>query len=170
MKLYLSGPMTGHEGWNFAAFRKEAARLRRAGYEVINPADLPQPKGATWEVFMRNDIRAMMDADGVAVLRDWDRSRGAIAEVSVAQLLGMPVKEVGQWLEESKEGAVGVKKERLNDEGTGPGGCGAVEACAGAAAAGAEGRWQGPGERAGRRVQGPGGGSKGTGEEGGRGE
>jgi hypothetical protein len=41
-KIYLSGPMTGLPDLNFPAFHAEAARLRALGYDVINPAELPE--------------------------------------------------------------------------------------------------------------------------------
>jgi hypothetical protein len=38
-RLYLAGPMTGIEDFNYPAFNAMAERLRAAGYEVKNPAD-----------------------------------------------------------------------------------------------------------------------------------
>ncbi|QAZ41239.1 hypothetical protein C1M51_18440 [Methylibium sp. Pch-M] len=96
-RLYIAGPMTGYPGLNFPAFSQAAFGLRAAGFEVVNPAEL-NPPGLTWEQCMRTDLAQLVTCQGVAVLPDWDRSRGATLEVHVAQQLAMPVRRVAEWL------------------------------------------------------------------------
>ncbi len=97
MRLYVSGPMTGLPGLNFPAFNKAAADLRERGYDVTNPVDINPDPNAQWSDCLREDIRALMDCDGVATLPNWERSRGASLEVYIAKDLGMPVRPVWAW-------------------------------------------------------------------------
>ena len=92
MRVYLAGPMTGYKDFNFPAFAEAAARWRDAGHEVVSPAemddgDTTQP----WTYYLRRDLREIVDVDAVAVLPDWQESKGATLEVTVAQGLDIPV-------------------------------------------------------------------------------
>lgn len=91
MKLYLAGPMTGYPELNFPLFHAEAARLRAAGIEVINPAEINPSPNAGWQECMRDDIAALVRCDGVALLPGWHKSRGAFLEHFVARSLDMEV-------------------------------------------------------------------------------
>lgn len=97
-RIYLSGPMTGLPELNFPAFHAEAARLRALGFEVVNPADLnPEPETG-WHECMRNDLKALLDCDALALLDGWQQSAGAHLEMHVAHRVGMEIviaKEVG---------------------------------------------------------------------------
>ncbi|MGE5607641.1 MAG: DUF4406 domain-containing protein, partial [Bacillota bacterium] len=48
--LYLSGPMSGLPEHNIPAFNAAAARLRRLGFCVVNPAEYPHTTtpGTSW--------------------------------------------------------------------------------------------------------------------------
>ena len=91
-RIYIAGPMTGLAEHNFPAFHAAAARLRQAGWEVVNPAenfggrtDLPR------ETYLRNDVALLVDCNAVAMLSGWEESRGAKLEYLLARELGMPV-------------------------------------------------------------------------------
>ena len=99
MKLYLAGPMSGIPQHNYPAFHAAAARLRSAGYEVINPAEV-NPESATaidasptprsyWSACMRRDLPQMMSCEALALLPKWETSEGARLEVYVAAKLGL---------------------------------------------------------------------------------
>jgi hypothetical protein len=88
-RVYISGPMTGLPDLNFPVFHAEARRLRALGYTVINPAELN--KTSRRAACMRQDIRALTEADAIQMLPGWQRSRGAALELSVATELGMQV-------------------------------------------------------------------------------
>lgn len=90
MIVYLSGPMSGYEEFNFPEFHKAAKGLRDKGYKVISPAEIKQTS-TTWEDCMRQDIKQLMDAHAVAVLPNWEKSRGASIEVNLAKSLGMQI-------------------------------------------------------------------------------
>lgn len=90
--IYVSGPMTGKPLLNFPAFHKAAANLRDKGYEVVNPAELDAQddgKLMQWEDYMRRDIRALMDCTHIALLPEWEKSRGAVIEARLAADLGL---------------------------------------------------------------------------------
>lgn len=90
MKVYISGPMTGIEGLNFPAFHASAKALRDLGHSVVNPAEIVA--GSTdWKTAMREDIKAMLDCDAVALLHGWERSSGAHIELHVAHRLGLEI-------------------------------------------------------------------------------
>lgn len=75
-RIYLSGPMTGLPGLNFAAFHAMTTNLRAGGHTVTNPAEI-NPDGGTWNDCMRRDIAALMGCDTVATLPGWQESNGA---------------------------------------------------------------------------------------------
>lgn len=97
-RLYLSGPMTGIPEFNFPAFHRAAASLRASGYEVINPAELDAADTGpmTWEQYLRRDIGHLITCDGIALLPDYENSRGACLELSIAKQLGMEVMHLGK--------------------------------------------------------------------------
>lgn len=88
--IYLAGPMTGIEDFNYPAFHSAAAKLRARGYPVINPAEAFG--GATdlsFDTYMRYDLTCLLrDCDTIVVLEGWEKSPGAVLEVSVASALG----------------------------------------------------------------------------------
>lgn len=109
MKLYVSGPISivGPPTYNKPAFNNAAIQLRVAGFSAVNPFDLDDEpiNSLSWEEYMRRDLRALLDCDGVATLDGWQDSRGAGIEVDLAVKLGMPVDMVGGWLGNAAEAA-----------------------------------------------------------------
>lgn len=89
--VYISGPMTGHENFNFPAFHAKAAELRAQGLNVINPAEHDEAPDKEWHEYLRKDIRLLMDCDTIHMLRGWASSRGARLEHHIARELGMTV-------------------------------------------------------------------------------
>ncbi|VVN88497.1 hypothetical protein PS718_01690 [Pseudomonas fluorescens] len=89
--LYLAGPMTGFEDFNFPAFNKMAAELRARGYVVENPAEHGVVDGADWADYMAYDLTRLGLCGQVAVLPGWENSKGARLEVHIARELGMKV-------------------------------------------------------------------------------
>lgn len=99
MRVYVSGPMTGYEEFNYPAFHKASRQLREAGYEVTSPAEVcPAADGLTWVDYLRADIKALCDCDAVGTLPGWEKSKGATLEVHIARELGFPVHTVEQLL------------------------------------------------------------------------
>jgi hypothetical protein len=111
-KLYLAGPMRGIALFNYPAFEKAAATLRADGYYVFNPAEADivrtgkdagdlSPSGDLAEAQAKGfDLRAALcedltfvckEADGIALLPGWEKSKGATAEHATAVALGLNV-------------------------------------------------------------------------------
>jgi len=90
--LYISGPMTGYKDYNFPAFKKAAQKLRSQRYRVRNPAEnFAGRTNLTRSEYMRQDIKMLLDVEGVVVLPGWEKSRGAQTEIRVALELGLPI-------------------------------------------------------------------------------
>lgn len=98
--IYIAGPMTGIPEYNYPAFHAAAARWRDVGWRVFNPAEhtLPtaeQEASLTADeiraLYMRKDIAWVMESDAVALLPDWQKSKGARAEIEVASVLNLPL-------------------------------------------------------------------------------
>ena len=90
-RLYLAGPMTGIEDFNYPVFNSMADKLRGQGYEVENPADHGVVEGATWSDYMAYDLTRLGVCGVIARLPGWERSEGAKLEVQIAHRLGMTI-------------------------------------------------------------------------------
>lgn len=105
-RLYIAGPMTGYDDFNYPAFFAAADQLRAIGYPVINPADIGVHPDWTREDYLRVSLKRLIDAaQGVALLPLWERSGGARLEAQTAVQLRLPVRPLVVWL---------VRAERLS--------------------------------------------------------
>lgn len=98
--VYVSGPMTGYEEFNFPAFDEAAAVLRSLGYAVCSPAetDLILGVGALSHAqYLRFDFQRVLEADFLVALTGWEKSLGAISEILVAVRIGTPVWGWEKW-------------------------------------------------------------------------
>lgn len=96
--LYVSGPVSGIPDDNRPAFEDAARRLRATGCVARIPHDDVAP-GTAWIPAMKTTLMAILaQADGLATLPGWERSRGASLEVGLAKALGMSVKDVDDWI------------------------------------------------------------------------
>lgn len=95
MRIYIAGPIAGMPAHNAPAFAAAAETLRAIGHDPVNPLELhgtPEERDAkTRGELMRTDILALLDCDGVLMLDDWTRSRGANLEREVAVQCGLRV-------------------------------------------------------------------------------
>ena len=89
MKLFLSGPMTGIEDYNYPAFNAAAQRLRDRGFVVYNPAENQRPATETWGEYMRLSVRQLTYCDAIVQLPGWENSRGANCELQAAMWFGL---------------------------------------------------------------------------------
>lgn len=104
-KVYIAGPMSGLKDFNFPAFFEAERQLEKLGYEVINPAHndgatvqealesagTPESPNNLWSYYMKRDLPHVMDVDMLCVLPGWQKSKGAMLEVTVARALGLPL-------------------------------------------------------------------------------
>lgn len=85
MRLYIAGPMTGYENYNFDEFNRVSKILSGMGHEVYNPAtsfegrqDLP------YDLYLRHALSMVTMVEGVVLLTGWGDSKGALTEVHAA--------------------------------------------------------------------------------------
>ena len=105
MRTYIAGPMTGIPEWNYPAFHAAAETLEAMGDEPLNPAvqDLDFARAhkddpdLIRQVYLRHDLAMLSQAERIAVLDGWEKSKGATWEVSVGRMLGLPVVRFGTW-------------------------------------------------------------------------
>lgn len=85
MKVYISGPITGIEGY-LERFDGMEHMLTAAGYEVVNPArvNLYLPKSTTHEEYMKMSMCMLEMCDTVVFLHGWRYSKGAKQEFEYA--------------------------------------------------------------------------------------
>lgn len=81
-----------------SAFKAAEIALRAHGFEPLNPARRGKVEGKTWLAYMRDSLRDIADADGLAMLDGWEDSRGAQIERELAIDLGIPVYPIHRWL------------------------------------------------------------------------
>lgn len=95
--VYLSGKMTGLAESEYKEnFRNAEMFYRACGYEVVNPCNLSEvvlqkKPDATYEDFMREDLRAICGCTHIAMLEGWEDSPGARREKAEAERLGLEV-------------------------------------------------------------------------------
>ena len=90
-KLYISGKISGIEERAALVFRGIQETLEKEGFEAVNPMALPHQHDHEWSSYMKEDIKALMDCDGIYLLNNWNLSDGAIIERNLAQKLKMPI-------------------------------------------------------------------------------
>lgn len=90
-RIYISGPMTGIQDFNFPAFHAEADRLRALGYDVVNPAEINPDTTMEWHECMRRDLAELLTCDALALMDGWQKSAGAHLEMHVAHRVGMEI-------------------------------------------------------------------------------
>ena len=91
--------MRGMEDHNVPAFNRAAAALRADGHEVFNPADGMEDEDDTTvdgcrRIFSFDTSWICEQADMVALLPGWQNSKGAYAEMALAEAIGLPVKYI----------------------------------------------------------------------------
>jgi hypothetical protein len=102
-RIYIAGPMTGIEKYNYPAFFEAACQLALAGYEPVNPATIGVQKGQPYEFYIESGMKMLLQSDAVAVLPGWEESNGAKLEIEVAYATGMRIAPVDEWLQERNQ-------------------------------------------------------------------
>lgn len=102
-RIYIAGPMRGIPGYNFAKFNAWAKTLRSEGWTVINPAELSEAYGNPKEddimtlVLMDHELEIIRrSCNAIFLLRGWERSKGARAELNRAIDCGLEIFLEGQ--------------------------------------------------------------------------
>lgn len=84
---------------NCDRFDAVETRLLELGYRVVNPVSFGDPRidpavqitVARHYQCMRRDLRALLDCDGICLIDNWERSKGARLEYAVAVGTGMSI-------------------------------------------------------------------------------
>lgn len=111
-KIYISGPMTGYEYNNFFSFDDAKKRILNEikNINIVNPCDLSNKTESiidnpSYEDYLREDFRALIDCDAVLLLDGWKESSGCNKELTVANYLKIPCfetfEELKKYLEEN---------------------------------------------------------------------
>lgn len=103
--VYIAGPMTGLPEFNFPAFREASQKYRDLGFTVVSPAELDEqadfdPTGLTGNenlalhgfslnTILARDLELVSGVDGLILLKGWEKSRGAAAEIALAAALDL---------------------------------------------------------------------------------
>lgn len=111
MLIYIAGPMTGLADLGRAAFAEAESKLRALGWDVLNPARLPEdwPK----ELYLPVCFEMVKAADWMVLLPGWEKSKGAVAEAHFAEYQGKRLVEM-EMIERCQ---VSVEEEKESTEG-----------------------------------------------------
>lgn len=84
MKIYISGPVTGHPISQVRAdFAAAADKIRKAGHEPVNPCllqDILAPETTSWEQYMEAALGLLRACESIYFLPRWEKSKGCRAE------------------------------------------------------------------------------------------
>ena len=89
-RLYIAGPMTGLENFNFHSFDYATAEFNKLGWDVVNPAEIGRQFGLdkTHHFYMRKALESLVTCGAIFMLPGWEKSKGASLEFQVATALG----------------------------------------------------------------------------------
>lgn len=88
--IYIAGPMTGYENFNYESFNAVEKQLRRGGYyKINNPAShYGGRQDLSWELYLTAALHTVMDSEAIIALPGWMDSPGARLEIAVATAMG----------------------------------------------------------------------------------
>ena len=90
--IYIAGPMTGHNNFNYEAFNEAAAFLRSLDFTVYNPAEnFDGNQSLSWNTYLRLAVKQVADSRHLVLLPGWTKSKGARLEHHIALELGMGI-------------------------------------------------------------------------------
>lgn len=96
IKVYISGPMSGYEDFNFPAFMEMEKKLSEIENVIpVNPVYISKSVERemlkpNYEDYLKKDIEALLHCNAVILLDDWEKSRGCNIEVAVAGYFNIP--------------------------------------------------------------------------------
>lgn len=88
-RVYIAGPMTGIENYNFGEFDRAEKGLRECGMNVVNPATLSRRvlngrlelEPEELSKLIEDELEMLVDCDAILLLRGWENSLGAKKEL-----------------------------------------------------------------------------------------
>ena len=110
--VYVAGPFRGANGWEI---EQNVRRAEKLGYQVCHMNAMPLIPHANTRCFhgvgedqfwLDGTMELLRRCDAVILTHDWERSKGACAEVEEANRLGLPVfhhlHQLARWLVEGR--------------------------------------------------------------------
>lgn len=89
MKVHISGPITNNPHY-ISDFLRAEYWLKKIGNEPLSPVGDEKPE-YTWKDYMRRDIKLLIEADAIYMLKGWRRSKGARLERKIAKGLDLKI-------------------------------------------------------------------------------
>ena len=102
-RVYIAGPMRGHDDLNWPAFDTESGRWAARGWRVSNPARHDRQIGihpgkmlndALLQTARRWNAQRVLAAQVLALLPGWEQSNGTQMELALAKAADVPVFDV----------------------------------------------------------------------------
>lgn len=87
--VYISGPMSGLPEFNRPNFWKMEHALKPLGCRILSPAHHDKEK--TYQEYMKASTDMVFECDCVVMLRGYQQSKGAMAELTLATALEKPI-------------------------------------------------------------------------------
>lgn len=96
-KIYIAGKVTGEDIAECTEkFKTAQTQIEALGFEAINPLDVVGDWQTPWNKAMRMCVAKLTECDGIAMLPDWHKSKGAIVEWEISKQLEIPQFRVSQ--------------------------------------------------------------------------
>lgn len=91
--IYIAGPMTGYEDFNYPAFHAIENDLKTRGYKFVNnPArHFNGEQHHQWSDYIKVALQAVLDSKALVVMYRWQHSVGATLEVLAALSIDHPI-------------------------------------------------------------------------------
>lgn len=110
MTVYIAGPISNDPEYvkKFEARRKA---LKDMGYEVVSPVTIAEKLKLTlgrepvYNEYIKAGLKELLRCDGISMLDNWERSKGAKLEHRVAQLSGLTFVEYREITKKDYENA-----------------------------------------------------------------
>lgn len=90
-KIYLSGKISGLPICEAIKNFESAENQLKGLATIVNPMRLKHDHDKSWGSYMKEDIKALMDCDAIAMLPNYEESKGALIELNLAKSLGFEI-------------------------------------------------------------------------------
>jgi len=92
MKVYIAGKIGDLPVEEYTKkFNGAHKYLERHGYDVVSPIKLPHAHSRTWAAYMLENLAALSECEGIAMLPNWMDSPGARIEHAFAYRMGLEI-------------------------------------------------------------------------------
>ena len=98
MRVFVSGPMSNMEDWNWRAFKKAETALSFEGHTVLSPANnipMTNPEAIPHEGYLAICLAMIDQCDCIYQLHGWEQSKGARIEFLYASITGKQIMQEG---------------------------------------------------------------------------